>query len=757
MTPESWQRVQKILEEALVLSRDDRGSFLDSTCGDDLELRREVESLLEMDDEAGAFIEEPVLSLRPETDETRPRGACSTSPGVGREGDRIGSYRILRELGRGGMGKVLLASRADEEFEREVAIKVLQRGKDSDEIVRRFRHERQILANLAHPNIAELFDGGTTESGLPYFVLEYVEGVRIDEYCDDRRLTIRQRLELFRKVCSAVHFAHQSLVVHRDLKPGNILVTADGEPKLLDFGIAKLLPTAVSPTDTTVDQLTESGIEPMTPDYASPEQIQGEAITTASDVYSLGVLLYRLLCGHGPYRLKNRSVGRLFQAITEVEPGKPSDAVLDGTDGQISKAEEISAARRLDPRALKRRMSGDLDAIVLKALRKKPQERYGSVEQLSEDIRRHLERLPVVARQGTLFYQTSKFLRRHSVALGAAAAVLLMVFFGVRSMLLANQAEREKQVTQSLATLFQRLQELQPRDAENPGFEADLISEVRRNVDDLELATILNEQAKFLENQGGFATAEVLYREALAMVIRLFGDVADANVAIIKNNLAAAMEAQGEYGEAERLLRETLEARIAVYGRESYETTIALNNLGVLLQNKGDLDAAEPYLLESLEKRRRLFDSKAIQMGLVLNNYGFFLQARGDYQAAEAHYREALSIFRTHFGLEHPSVGTVLRNLASLMTLTGDLDNAAKLSRQALDIFNRSYFKHWRVADAESVAGGTLAALGRHDEAELLLRRSYMVLSTTKGSNARQTKEALARLESLEEAVRNGL
>ena len=757
MTPESWQRVQKILDEALTLGWDDRPKFLDSACGDDPDLRKEVESLLDVSDEAGAFIEEPVLSLRPDAVETRVEASSSPSlpsPGTGRKGDLIGHYKILRELGRGGMGKVLLASRADDEFEREVAIKVLQRGKDSDEIVRRFRHERQILANLAHPNIAELFDGGTTENGLPYFVLEYVEGVRIDDYCDDRRLSIRQRLELFRKVCSAVHFAHQSLVVHRDLKPGNILVTADGEPKLLDFGIAKLLPTEVSPTDTTVDRLTESGIEPMTPDYASPEQIQGEAITTASDVYSLGVLLYRLLCGHGPYRLDNRAVGKLFKAIVEVEPYRPSSAVLEGPAGQ---AKEISAARGLEPQSLKRRLAGDLDAIVLKALRKKPRERYGSVEQLSEDIRRHLERLPVVARQGTLFYQTSKFLRRHSVALGAAAAVLLMVFFGVRSMILANQTKREKQVTQSLSTLFQRLQKLQPRDVEKPGFEADLISEVRKNVDDLKLATILNEQAKFLENQGGFATAEVLYREALAMVVRLFGDIDDANIAIIKNNLAAAMEAQGEYGEAEKLLRETLEIRIAVFGRESYETTIALNNLGVLLQNKGDLDAAEPYLLESLEIRRRLFDAKAPQMGLVLNNYGFYLQARGDYPAAESYYRETLSIFRTHFGLEHPSVGTVLRNLAALLTLTGDLDNAERLSRQALEIFNRSYFKHWKVADAESVAGGTLVALGRHDEAEPLLRHSYTVLSTTKGSNARQTKEALARLESLEEAMRSGL
>ena len=761
MTPELWQRVQEILERALVMNPKDRPSFLEETCGGDPELRREVESLLATEDDATGFIEEPLLSLRPESRGPVARRSASTgsdetseltSSGFVRVGDRVGPYRVLRELGRGGMGKVFLARRDDDEFERMVAIKLLKRDMDSDEIVRRFRHERQILANLVHPNIAELFDGGTTAGGLPYFVMEYVEGIRIDEYCDDHKLSIRDRLKLFRKVCSAVHFAHQSLVIHRDLKPGNILVTADGEPKLLDFGIAKLLPTEVSATEITADQLTAPGIDPMTPDYASPEQIKGDAITTASDVYSLGVLLYQLLTGRRPYRLTNRSVARLFKAITDQEPLRPSAAIpARGAGDDSPTAEEISADRGTEPRPLRRRLAGDLDAIVLKALRKEHPKRYSSAEQLSDDISRHLGGLPVVARQGTFLYQSTKFLRRNLLALAAAAAVFLMIVFGVRSMILASQADRDKQVAQSLSALFQSLQNLDPREADDPVFATQLHEQVRQNIDDLELATILSDQAGLLETQGGFATAEVLYREALEMAIRVVGKRHE-KVAVIMNNLAASLEAQGDYAEAEELFREALDIRIEEHGRDSDRTARTLNNLGALLQNKGDLVAAEPYLRESLEIRQTLYEADAPEVALAINNLAFFFQASGDYEAAEAGYRQALRIYRTRFGLEHPNVGVVTKNLASLLTQTGDLENAEKRAREALDILGNTFIKHWRIADAESVVGGAVAARGRYDEAEPLLRDSYTILSTTKGPSARQTKEALERLEALEEA-----
>ncbi len=743
MTSELWQKVQRILEAVLDLEIEERPAYLDEACGADEELRQEVESLLETAAEASEFTLDPVLTLRSDS----------------RELERIGPYKVLRVIGRGGMGKVLQAVRADDEFEKIVAIKVLKRDMDTAEVARRFRHERQILANLAHPNIAELFDGGTTENGLPYFVMEYVEGVPVDRYCDDHRLGIRGRLELFRKICSAVHFAHQGLVVHRDLKPGNILVNEDGEPKLLDFGIAKLLDTDVPASETTASRLTATGIEPMTPDYASPEQIRAEAITTGSDVYSLGVLLFKILTGHRPYRLRSRAVTALFHAITDEDPSRPSDVIfleeeVRGPDGskRVLTLESVSYDRRLDPRALKRRLTGDIDAILQKALRKEPPNRYGSVEQFAEDIRRHLEAQPVVARKGTVFYQTTKFVRRHSLRLAVVAAIMMMIFFGVGAIISANQAERERQVAQSLSDLFATLQKLDPRAGEDPGFAARLRREVAQNIDDLKIADVLNEEATMLETRGGFVTAENLYREACEMGIRLFGKE-HPDVARYINNLATAMEAQGKYSEAETLYREAVDLRIQMHGKESDETARTLNNLGALLQNMGEVDAAESYLRESLEIRYELYAPDSARVGVALNNFAFFQQARGDYQAAEDGFRQALSIFRTHFGLEHQNVGTVLRNLAALLTLTGDHENAEKTARQALAIFNKS-LKHWKVADAESVVGGALAALGSYDEAEPLLRDSYTVISATKGSNARQTREALRRLEQLEEARR---
>ncbi len=758
MTSQLWQQVQEVLQHALELREEERSAYLDEACAGDVELRREVESLLDTAAEAEDFIEEPVLSLRPEVAEA--------TAGEGREDGTeavraVGHYRILEELGRGGMGEVLKAVRSDDEYEKVVAIKLLRRGMDTEEIVRRFRHERQILAHLDHPNIAELFDGGTTGDGLPYFVMEYVEGIPIDRYCDRHRLGIRQRLELFRKVCSAVHFAHQNLVVHRDLKPGNILVTADGEPKLLDFGIAKLL-AAERPAsgETTLDQLTVAGVEPMTPDYASPEQIRGEPITTASDVYSLGVLLYKLLTGHRPYRLRDDSVARLFRSITDEEPSKPSTVIALSEELQASGGttvcvdpESVSRDRHTDPRTLKRRLAGDLDCILLKALRKDPKDRYSSMERFSEDIRRHLEGLPVAARKDTFLYQTSKFARRNSLRLAAAAAVFLMIFFGVRAMILASQAERERQIAQSLSTLFQELQGLDPRAAEDPGFAQELRALVAPNVDDVKLADVLNERARLLERRGGFQTAEVLYREAFEMGVRLFGKE-QADVVRYLNNLAVVLEAQGEFEEAEALYREALELRIAVHGRESEETARTLNNLGAMLQNNGQLEAAEPYLRESLEIRRKLYPPDAPEVAVAINNHAFFLQAHGDFAEAESGYRQALRIFRENYGLEHPNVGTVLRNLATVLRATGDDENAEKTARQALEILNNSYLKHWRVADAESVLGETLVALGRFDEAEPLLEEGYRVVSDVKGRNARHSKEALARLEYLEEARR---
>jgi eukaryotic-like serine/threonine-protein kinase len=314
-------------------------------------------------------------------------------------GRRIGPYRVLREIGRGGMGSVYLAARADDAFQKLVAIKIIRRGLDTDDVLRRFRSERQILATLDDPNITRLLDGGTTDDGLPYFVMEYVEGEPIDQYCDARKLNITERLKLFQGVCAAVSYAHQNLVIHRDIKPGNVLVTKEGLPRLLDFGIAKLLAPGAGHRTTTM-------LRPLTPEFASPEQVRGELVTTASDVYSLGVRLYQLLTGRRPYRAATGTAAEIEAAICDEEPEKPSLAITRcgktaSTLGASPSPEAVSATREGTRDKLRRRLAGDLDNIVLLALRKEPQRRYASANQLSEDIGRHLTSLPVIARPDT--------------------------------------------------------------------------------------------------------------------------------------------------------------------------------------------------------------------------------------------------------------------------------------------------------------------------------------------------------------------
>src|SRR5437870_728933 len=344
MRAERWQQIEEIVQLALDCAPQNRSALLDSACGEDAELRREIESLLALHGDSG-FTTSPAFEDGIKILEQR--------NGELNKGRRIGAYRVLRQIGRGGMGTVHLAARADDAFQKLVAIKIILRGLDTEDIIQRFRGERQILAMLDHANIARLLDGGTTDDGLPYFVMEYVEGKPLNEYCTKRQLDLKERLALYRSVCEAVQYAHRNLVVHRDLKPGNILIAGNGVPKLLDFGLAKLL----EPDTETAKTFT--AMRMLTPDYASPEQVRGEPVSTASDVYSLGAILYELLTGARPHQFGTRSADWIERAICREEPEKPS------TKNAL--------------------LRGDLDNIVLKAMAKEPQRRYASVEQLSED------------------------------------------------------------------------------------------------------------------------------------------------------------------------------------------------------------------------------------------------------------------------------------------------------------------------------------------------------------------------------------
>lgn len=408
----------QVLGEAIECDPSEREAWLSNACAGDEALYKEVLRLMSHEKTAVDFMEEsPFEELLRQHEEASL---------IGRH---IGPYEITRELGRGGMGAVYLARRSDEQYKSLVAIKVIKRGMDTDEILRSFRNERQILAYLNHPNIAKLLDGGTTTDGLSYFIMEYIKGQPIKQYCDEKRLSIEDRLKLFRQVCSAVQYAHQNLIVHRDLKPSNILVTADGVPKLLDFGIAKIL--WPNRTEETATQL-----RAMTPEYASPEQVRGERVTTASDIYSLGVILYELLTGRRPFRFKGRTQAEVAGLISTQEPHKPSTAVSheekSGDDADHSKRPETaSSLRDATPAELSRRLRGDLDNIVLKAMRKEQERRYASVEQFAEDIERHLAGLPVRARKDTFSYRASKFIQRNRVGVAAAALILLTLVGGI--------------------------------------------------------------------------------------------------------------------------------------------------------------------------------------------------------------------------------------------------------------------------------------------------------------------------------------
>ena len=422
MTPERWAQIRQIFEGAIERAPKDRAAYLRVVCARDDAMRREVESLLESHEDASSFL------AKPAADPGYTLHYSGEESGEYPTGFRAGPYQLEKRIGRGGMGSVWLACAVGNS--QKVAIKLVRRGMDTTEILRRFRMERQVLASLAHPNIARLIDGGSTPEGMPYLAMEYVEGIPIDQFCERRANPITDRLKLFRDVCAAVQYAHQNLVVHRDIKMGNILVTDTGVVKLLDFGIAKLLRTDLSTLEMAQ---TRPDLRPMTLDYASPEQVRGEAITTSTDVYSLGVLLYKLLTGKTPYGLTTRAPDAIRRAILETEPRRPSAVILtDDTHAipQATQRMEVQKAetRQIARKRLKKKLSGDLDMIILKALRKEPQARYLSVEQFSEDIRRYLEGRPVIASADTWGYRFRKFVRRNALGVAALMALVSVLF-----------------------------------------------------------------------------------------------------------------------------------------------------------------------------------------------------------------------------------------------------------------------------------------------------------------------------------------
>jgi eukaryotic-like serine/threonine-protein kinase len=716
MTPERLQEIEKIFCEAVELAPDERETFLAEACAGDAELRREVESLLSETTDAKA----PFASLIV--------GAAQSLASAGEEfiGRRVGPYRITGSIGQGGMAEVYKAVRDDDHYQKEVAVKLVRPGRINTFMLARFRYERQILASLEHPNIARLLDGGATDDDLPYFVMEYIVGEPITDYCEAHNLSIKRRLKLFRQTCAAVQYAHRNLVVHRDLKPSNILVTKEGEPKLLDFGIAKLLAPEVSSNAVTVAQ-TMTMMRLMTPDYASPEQVRGEPVTTATDVYALGAVLYELLTGERPHKFKDYSLIEIERAICESEIERPSAVVEKRSDA---------------PARLRRELAGDLDNIVLMALRKEPERRYQSVEQLSEDIRRYLQGRPVTARHDTLSYRAGKFIRRHKAGVAVAASVVILLvalsaIMSLQAARIARERDRANQVTEFLVKSFE---------VSDPG-EARGNSITAREILDSSAAKIRRElqgqpevQAAMMDTMGRvyyrlglYTSALPLLKDALEIRQRILGREHPETAATM-NNLAQVLHGKGDFAAAEGFYRDALTIRRKVFGENSPEVAASLNNFGLFLKDKGDFEAAESYLRQSLSLRRALFGAIHTDVAETLNELGVVLKQKGSFAAAEPLYREALEMRRKLLGEDHPSVAESINNLATLLDSMGRYAEAEPLSRQALALYRRLLGEeHPHVAVSLSNLAGILKRKRDYEGAEQLYRQALAIMRKLHG------------------------
>ncbi len=764
MTPERWQLTQDLLEQALVMPEAERADFLGRSCDGDEPLREELEALLVIDTNLGDFIEKPLFDLHGD------RGGLSS-------GDQLGAWRIVEEIGRGGMGAVYLAERADSEYEKRAAVKLLKRGMDTDELVRRFRSERQILARLDHPHIARLLDGGSTPDGRPYLVMEYVDGQPIDAWCTEHIASVEDRLVLFEKVCRAVHFAHRNLVVHRDLKPGNILVVADGAPRLLDFGIAKLLEGDAEPFATVAAFL------PMTPEYASPEQIRGEPVTTATDVYSLGVLLYRLLAGRSPYRPTVEVRAALAEAVCNQVPQRPSTVV----GARAKEAAEKEADRSERDRHLAKRLRGDLDTIVQKALAKEPARRYESAEQLAADIRRHLDGLPVLARPSGVGYRTRKFVTRHKVGVAFAAAALIAIIATAAWALVQrevavqerNRAENEKERAEWVSDFLTDFFEINdPSESRGKEIRAiDLLENARKSLatrEDLPEAQprIVAALARAYGQLGQYETARGLYQRAsepkgnregpieaeailgLAQIESELGNDREANELMEQglalrdrpgaienteyvealNNYGGLLLHSRKYSEADRFFNRALQVKQEPGRSKNKSVAIALAGLADVQRHQKMYKEAEALYRQSLDLRRKEFGEPSIEVARTLNSLASVLEPLDRNEEAEKLYLQSIAMRKVVLGPTHPKNAPPLSNLARLYETTGQWNKAESPYREAVSICEKSGNEDRNCGVFLSHLAAFLAERKGCGEAEGLAEKAISLLEVKSGS-----------------------
>jgi serine/threonine-protein kinase len=711
-----YRRVDAVFDALLDVPPDEQMAFAERAAGADPEVHAEVLRLLHAHRREG-FLESPLPI---------PDGLLDPEP---RAPERVGPWHIVRLLGRGGMGSVYLGERADGQFEQRAAVKLIQRGAHG--ILRRFLEERRILALLEHPGIARLLEGGVTPDGMPYFAMELIDGVPLTRYCDEHDLSVARRLDLVAQVCDAVSYAHQHLVIHRDLKPSNILVTADGRPKLLDFGIAKLLSGGARA------ERTDTQLPVMTPEFAAPEQVLGEPVSTATDVYALGVLLYLLLAGRYPYDVRGKTFVELARTICEAEPPRPSSVAFEGR---------------------RRELRGDLDLILLTALRKDPARRYQTPAELAADLRRYRDGRPIRARADSPGYRLAKFAGRNRGALAAAAALLVLLAGGLaRERSLRHRAEVEARKAREVGDWVVSVFDV-----------ADPMGAVRRDSGEVTARALLEQGSRRVDsslagqpeiqaqlrgvfgraytNLGLYDQALPLLRQALAQHTALHGEHS-LQVADDRERLGEVLMQLDRFDEAEPDLRAALEERRAQLGEQNDSTAEALDRLATSFQRRSRYAEAEPLFRQALAIRRGLFGDTSVAVATALNNLGVLLLLESQYRDAEAAYREALAILLRSLGERHARTAETQQNLAQVLRRQGQNDEAERLYRQALATKRLVLGNaHPSVTINLNNLAELLMNTGRLDEAESLIREALVLDRRMFGNSHSYVAEGLSNL-----------
>ena len=749
LSPDRWRALSPYLDEALEIPDDRRAMWLASIRARDAALGDDLENLLaeHEDVQESGFLELAVpLVERP-----------AETPSL--EGQILGAYRLVSPIGQGGMGSVWLAERCDGRFEGKAAVKLLNIalvGRSGEE---RFRREGNFLAKLTHPHIARLIDAGVSPTGQPHLVLEYIEGQSIDRYCDGHTLGIEVRIHLFLDVLEAVAHAHANLIVHRDIKPANVLVSVDGQVKLLDFGIAKLL----DPDDqwggsrvADVSPLTRDAGPVLTPDFAAPEQLAQGQVTTATDVYALGVLLYILLTGQHPGGAAVKSPVTLIRAIVEVEPRRMSDAVV-GRNAPTDVLTRHAVQCGTTANRLQRTLRGDLDTIVAKALKKDAQERYPSVTALADDLRRFLRHEPISARPDTVRYRVARFVRRHNRGVAATASVvLLLVAFGVyhttqlaaerdraqnEAVRAAREAQKAAQVSEALTGLLMGADPISNGatpdgltirgllDAGAARVEKELASQPEAQ------AEIFTVMGRLYRRYGVYDKAEQFLQQALVSGEKVFGRDHES-LAQTLNDLGALQSDKGDYVAAQRTLEQALSMRRMLLGTEHESVAVTLVELGRLHQDAGFNQRAEPLLREALAIRRKVLGESHAEIANSLTGVASVLRLNGDLAGAEALLRDSLERNRRIRGEDHPNTGTTMHDLALVVAARGDNAAAESLFREALTIHRKALgTKHPDVAATQNGLSRVLLAQGRSDEAIAALTEAVDIARAVMGGD----------------------